>query len=155
MASPLPPRLRQTCHVSPVFSRFPPLFPSSVKVFEFLLAIPGGILAVVGVGMNIATNKQTNTNMKTADQSEITPSVASPQNLYTVATIASPAPQREQATDKNAIRPFRVKVSEAELTELRNRINSTKWPVLETVTNRTPALHLPTDLAPTHHVASG
>src|SRR5258708_28959837 len=144
MASPLPPRLRQTCHVSPVFSRFTPILASYVKVFEFLLAIPGGILAVVGVGMNIATNKQTNTNMKTADQREITPSVASPQHLNTVATIASPAPQREQATDKNAIRPFRVKVSEAELTELRNRINSTKWPDRETVTDATQGVQLAT-----------
>jgi len=34
----------------------------------------------------------------------------------------------EQADDKNAIRPFRVNVPEAELIELRRRINATKWP---------------------------
>ena len=34
---------------------------------------------------------------------------------------------REQAADKNAIRPFHVNVPEAELTELRRRINATKW----------------------------
>ena len=34
----------------------------------------------------------------------------------------------EQTADKNAIRPFHVNVPEAELTELRRRINSTKWP---------------------------
>jgi hypothetical protein len=33
----------------------------------------------------------------------------------------------KQAADKNAIRPFHVNVPEAELTELRRRINSTKW----------------------------
>jgi pimeloyl-ACP methyl ester carboxylesterase len=39
----------------------------------------------------------------------------------------------EQATDKTAIRPFHVDVPEAELTELRRRINATKWPERETV----------------------
>ena len=34
----------------------------------------------------------------------------------------------EQSTDKNAVRPFHVNVPEAELTELRRRINATKWP---------------------------
>jgi hypothetical protein len=38
----------------------------------------------------------------------------------------------EQA-DKTAIRPFHVKVPETELTELRRRIKSTKWPERETV----------------------
>jgi hypothetical protein len=42
----------------------------------------------------------------------------------------------EQAGDKTAaIRPFHVNnVPEAELTELRRRINATKWPERETVT---------------------
>ena len=30
--------------------------------------------------------------------------------------------------DKNSIRPFHVSIPEAELTELRRRINATKWP---------------------------
>ena len=34
----------------------------------------------------------------------------------------------EQTTDKTAIRPFHVDVPEAELTELRRRINATRWP---------------------------
>ena len=34
----------------------------------------------------------------------------------------------EQAADKNTIRPFRVNVPEAELTELRRRINNTQAP---------------------------
>ena len=38
----------------------------------------------------------------------------------------------EQVTDKTAIRPFRVNVPEAELTELRRRINATRWPERET-----------------------
>ena len=44
---------------------------------------------------------------------------------------------REQAYDKNAIRPFYVNVPEAELTELRRRVKATKWPERETVTDVT------------------
>ena len=39
----------------------------------------------------------------------------------------------EQTTDKSAIRPFHVSVPEAELTELRRRINATRFPEKETV----------------------
>src|SRR6266850_6916678 len=41
----------------------------------------------------------------------------------------------EQATDKNAIRPFRVDVPEAELTELRRRIKATRLPEKEPVSD--------------------
>ena len=50
-----------------------------------------------------------------------------------------------QADDKNAIRPFpHVNASEAELTELRNRINATKWPERETVTDASQGVQLAT-----------
>src|SRR6185369_10757248 len=49
-------------------------------------------------------------------------------------TQTSATPQRsEQADDKNAIHPFQVNVPETELTELRRRINATKWPEREIV----------------------
>jgi hypothetical protein len=41
----------------------------------------------------------------------------------------------EQGDDKTAISPFHVNVPETELTELRRRINATKWPERETVTD--------------------
>ena len=41
----------------------------------------------------------------------------------------------QQAGDKTAIRPFQVKIPEAELTELRRRINATRFPEKETVTD--------------------
>ncbi|MCI0746115.1 MAG: epoxide hydrolase [Verrucomicrobia subdivision 3 bacterium] len=50
----------------------------------------------------------------------------------------------KQATDKNAIRPFQVNVPEAELTELRRRINATKWPERETVTDASQGVQLAT-----------
>src|SRR5271168_4464823 len=58
----------------------------------------------------------------------------------------SSATQRgsEQATDKTTIRPFQVNVPEAELTELRRRINSTRWPDRETVTDESQGVPLAT-----------
>ncbi len=50
----------------------------------------------------------------------------------------------EQAPDKNAIRPFHVNVPEAELTELRRRINATRWPERETVTDASQGVQLAT-----------
>src|SRR4029450_2049264 len=46
-------------------------------------------------------------------------------------TIATPIV--EQAADKTAIHPFHVTVPDAELTELRRRINATRFPEKETV----------------------
>src|SRR5580765_5735379 len=51
---------------------------------------------------------------------------------------------RKQAADKTAIRPFTVSVTEAELSELRRRINATKWPERETVSNATQGVQLAT-----------
>jgi pimeloyl-ACP methyl ester carboxylesterase len=49
-----------------------------------------------------------------------------------------------QAADKTTIRPFQVNVPEAELTELRRRINSTRWPDRETVTDESQGVPLAT-----------
>src|SRR6266404_611856 len=84
--------------------------------------------------------------MKTTDQIEITPGIASRRDLDPRTTAASFAPQQSsrQAADKNAIRPFRVNVPEAELTELRRRINATKWPERETVADASQGVQLAT-----------
>ena len=44
----------------------------------------------------------------------------------------------------NAVRPFRINVPEAELTELRRRINATRWPGRETVTDASQGVQLGT-----------
>ncbi len=62
-------------------------------------------------------------------------------------TQTSATSQSSKATDKTAIRPFHVKVPEAELTELRRRINATKWPERETVTDATQGVQLATTQA--------
>ena len=50
----------------------------------------------------------------------------------------------ERAADKTAICPFQVNVPEAELTELRRRIDATKWPERETVADATQGVQLAT-----------
>src|SRR5438132_11908881 len=50
---------------------------------------------------------------------------------------------REQP-DKDAIRPFQANFPETELTELRRRINATKWPERETVADATQGVQLAT-----------
>lgn len=54
----------------------------------------------------------------------------------------------EQATDKTAIRPFpKVNVPDTELTELRRRINATRWPERETVPDQSQGVQLETTQA--------
>src|SRR5215213_5431663 len=50
----------------------------------------------------------------------------------------------QPATDKNAIRPFQVNFPEAELTDLRRRINATRWPEKETVADHSQGVPLAT-----------
>jgi pimeloyl-ACP methyl ester carboxylesterase len=47
-------------------------------------------------------------------------------------------------TEASAIRPFHVSFPEAELTDLRRRVNATKWPERETVTDATQGVQLAT-----------
>ncbi|MGA7288899.1 MAG: epoxide hydrolase, partial [Terriglobales bacterium] len=54
----------------------------------------------------------------------------------------------KQTADKNAIRPFqKINIPEAELTELRRRINNTRWPDRETVKDATQGVELATTQA--------
>ena len=50
----------------------------------------------------------------------------------------------ETGGDETAMRPFRVDVAEAELTELRRRISATRWPERETVTDQSQGVQLAT-----------
>jgi pimeloyl-ACP methyl ester carboxylesterase len=61
-----------------------------------------------------------------------------------MATASATQERSKPAADKDAIRPLRVNVPEAELTELRRRINATKWPEQETVTDQTQGVQLAT-----------
>ena len=48
------------------------------------------------------------------------------------------------ATDDTAVRPFPINIPEADLVDLRRRINATKWPERETVTDETQGVQLAT-----------
>src|SRR5450432_2282746 len=61
--------------------------------------------------------------------------------------ISATQPNNQQTNDKNAIRAFHVEVPEADLTELRRRINATKWPERETVTDASQGVQLATTQA--------
>jgi pimeloyl-ACP methyl ester carboxylesterase len=70
-------------------------------------------------------------------------------------TQTSTAPPLQQKTDDNAgIRPFRVNVAEAELSELRTRIKATKWPERETVADASQGVQLATTQALAHYWAT-
>jgi pimeloyl-ACP methyl ester carboxylesterase len=59
-------------------------------------------------------------------------------------TQATATQQSQPAVDKNAIRPFEFGFPEAELTELRRRVNATKWPEQETVKDHSQGVPLAT-----------
>ena len=48
----------------------------------------------------------------------------------------------QQLSDKNEIRPFKVSFPDEELPELRRRINATKWPEKEPVTDASQGVQL-------------
>src|ERR1700728_1837108 len=62
-------------------------------------------------------------------------------------TTAVAQEETRHSADTAAIRPFEVHVPEAELTELRRRINNTRWPERETVTDATQGVQLATTQA--------
>ena len=69
--------------------------------------------------------------------------VASALVLRSIISFAQPGPSDRPATDES-IRPFHVHVSQAQLTDLRQRILATKWPERETVTDESQGVQLAT-----------
>jgi len=95
--------------------------------------------------------------MNTTNQIELTPSVASRRNLttrtavaslalatVTIPVIADSGSGTAIKEDSTAIRPFHVNVPKAELSELRRRINATRWPERETVADGSQGVQLAT-----------
>jgi pimeloyl-ACP methyl ester carboxylesterase len=89
--------------------------------------------------------------MKTRSQIKTTRGVTARRGRNLRTAIASRPTQaraaqkgRRQAADKNAIRPFCVKVPQRELTELRRRIKATRWPTRELVRDASQGVQLAT-----------
>src|SRR5437764_14861534 len=93
--------------------------------------------------------------MKARNQTELSPPAASPQNFSSRTAVESPELETVRipvvtgdrsvaviGDSNDAIRPFRYSAPEAELTELRRRINATRWPEKETVTDATQGVQL-------------
>src|SRR5688500_14494790 len=59
-------------------------------------------------------------------------------------TLSAAEQRSEPATDRAALRPFRVNVPEAALVELRRRITATRWPERELVADRSQGVQLAT-----------
>jgi pimeloyl-ACP methyl ester carboxylesterase len=105
-----------------------------------MLVAPGGVLRLRNLSNQLsffrigvthhATARTKNSNRKREEDSMS-------QNIAT-------GQAAEPAVDKSAIRPFQVNVPEEELTELRRRINATRWPERETVTDTTQGVQLAT-----------
>jgi pimeloyl-ACP methyl ester carboxylesterase len=60
------------------------------------------------------------------------------------ATLSLLPEHADAATENSAIRPFRINVPEEQLVDLRRRINATKWPERETVTDQSQGVQLAT-----------
>ena len=95
--------------------------------------------------------------MRTKDQIELTPSVAGRGNLATrtavaslafatatISAIAGDGSRLVGKEDSTAIRPFRVNVPKAALTDLRRRLMATRWPTKELVKDRSQGVQLAT-----------
>jgi pimeloyl-ACP methyl ester carboxylesterase len=82
--------------------------------------------------------------MTTSDQIELTPGTTPRRNLATIPAGAGGRSESVIEERSDAIRPFHVSVPEAELTELRRRINATRWAERETVTDASQGVQLAT-----------
>jgi pimeloyl-ACP methyl ester carboxylesterase len=79
-----------------------------------------------------------------ANAETIQPKTTKEENPMTTAVAIQEGAKK---SDTGAIRPFPIHVPEAELTELSRRINNTKWPERETVTDATQGVQLATTQA--------
>ena len=64
-----------------------------------------------------------------------------------------PEGAQQASSDKSAIRPFHIGLPEEELTELRSRVNATRWPERETVTDDSQGVRLDHRTAEDHRAA--
>jgi pimeloyl-ACP methyl ester carboxylesterase len=75
-------------------------------------------------------------------------------SLQTTVSQPTTAQGSRPVADKNAIRPFHVNFPEEDLTELRKRINATRWPERETVADASQGVQLATTRQLAHYWAT-
>ena len=73
------------------------------------------------------------------------PAIGEIRNCLKMRTLCSQTRATQESSEQaDSIRPFRVNFSEAELTDLLRRINATRWPEQETVTDQSQGVQLAT-----------
>jgi pimeloyl-ACP methyl ester carboxylesterase len=82
--------------------------------------------------------------MKPRHQSEQSSGIAARRTLKARTAVESDERSARVGSDANALRPFQFKIPEEELTELRRRIEATRWPERETVPDATQGVQLAT-----------
>jgi pimeloyl-ACP methyl ester carboxylesterase len=104
------------------------------------------VLLAAGCGQELpsvdAQDRVDNTPAASPSRTNQEPKNPPPENPVTA---TKTAPRSSSPTvDKNAIRPFRVNVPDAELADLRRRISATRWPDRETVKDESQGVRLAT-----------
>jgi pimeloyl-ACP methyl ester carboxylesterase len=68
--------------------------------------------------------------------------MTTPQAVTTDATVTSSVPKAPATSADTSIRPFRIRVPEAAIADMKRRINGTRWPEKETVPDRSQGAQL-------------
>src|SRR5580765_3822919 len=84
------------------------------------------------------------TIMKPRHQSDQSSGVATRRNLNARTGVESEDRPTRASSESNAVRPFKFKIPDAELADLRRRIEATRWPDRETVPDATQGVQLAT-----------
>jgi len=82
--------------------------------------------------------------MKPRHQSDQSSGVATRRNLNARTGVESEDRPTRASSESNAVRPFKFKIPDAELADLRRRIEATRWPDRETVPDATQGVQLAT-----------
>jgi pimeloyl-ACP methyl ester carboxylesterase len=100
-------------------------------------------VCALGVAVCVSTPALAQTKA-TAAGHRARPTLTRAHTMTQISTAAAPggAPARSDAAGGDAVRPFRVRVPEAELADLRRRIQATRWPDRETVDDRSQGVQL-------------
>jgi pimeloyl-ACP methyl ester carboxylesterase len=94
---------------------------------------------VMCASLSALVNAQAATASRTAGA---IPNQSNHMTELTTVDVPLETPAARTATEETAIRPFRVKVSDAALTDLRRRIKATRWPDQETVADQSQGAQL-------------
>jgi len=106
-----------------------------------------GLVCTYGLGLAFCLSLPTPVHTQAATASrEARTTLTGSKNMPELNTVAAPvtAPAARTPTEDTSIRPFRVHVSDEKLTDLRRRLQMTKWPEKEPVADASQGVQLAT-----------